>query len=61
MAISIDKTKCIGCGTCPALYPDMFEMGEDGLARVRSNAPPIDEALLVSAIESCPTQAIEKG
>ncbi|MFR2445480.1 MAG: ferredoxin [Thomasclavelia spiroformis] len=27
---------CIGCGACTAVAPDVFELGDDGLASVVS-------------------------
>jgi ferredoxin len=41
--IIVDKEKCIGCGTCIALAPEIFEMDDAGKL----------------AIDSCPTQAIK--
>lgn len=34
MYVQIDREGCIGCGTCEALCPEVFQMGEDGLACV---------------------------
>lgn len=28
----VNKEKCIGCGLCPNLCPEVFELGEDGKA-----------------------------
>ena len=47
---------CIGCGACTAVAPDVFEMGDDGLATVVSEDN-IDGAK--EAAESCPVEAIE--
>ena len=61
MAIKIDKEKCIGCGSCEAMCPDVFELGEDGKAFVKSgfdleqNKPCIKESINV-----CPVQAISQ-
>jgi ferredoxin len=52
--ITLDQGLCIGCGVCAAIAPDVFAIGDDGLA-----------VLLVSeadgaedAAASCPAQAI---
>ena len=55
--IKIDKEKCIGCGACTILAPDIFELGEDNKARVKADAK-IDEELAKQAAESCPVGAI---
>jgi len=55
----IDKNKCVGCGTCSALCPDVFELGEDGVAKVKS-AKGCDDGSCdcQSAVDSCPEGAI---
>jgi len=56
--IVIDKEKCIGCGTCASLVPEVFEIGSDGKSKVikpEADGPEIDQA-----IESCPVAAISK-
>ena len=35
--VEIDKSICIGCGACMATCPDVFEMDEDGLAKVKND------------------------
>ena len=47
---------CIGCGACTAVAPDVFEIGDDGLAVVVSEEN-IDGAK--EAAESCPVEEIE--
>ena len=47
---------CIGCGACTSVVPDVFEIGDDGLAVVVSEEN-IDGAK--EAAESCPVEAIE--
>ena len=53
--VKIDKTKCIGCGTCQSICPEVFEIGDNGKAKVisQTKSPCIKEA-----IESCPVEAI---
>ncbi|WP_027090522.1 ferredoxin [Thomasclavelia saccharogumia] len=47
---------CIGCGACTAVAPDVFELGDEGLAVVigEDNTDGAKEAA-----ESCPVEAIE--
>lgn len=47
---------CIGCGACTAVAPDVFELGDEGLAVVISEDN-IEGAK--EAAESCPVEAIE--
>ncbi len=52
--VSINKEKCIGCGTCAAVCPEGFEI-KGGKAVVKNgNASCIKEAK-----ESCPVDAIK--
>lgn len=55
--VKVDKKKCIGCGTCPGVCPEVFEMGPDGKARVKKGADKKAECIK-EAIESCPVDAI---
>ncbi|MFA5953156.1 MAG: ferredoxin [Candidatus Pacearchaeota archaeon] len=55
--VKVDKKKCIGCGTCPGICPDVFEMSEDGKAQVKKNADKKAKCIK-KAIESCPVNAI---
>jgi ferredoxin len=59
MLVEIDGDKCIGSGSCEMLLPEVFEVGEDGLAHVLDPDPPAElSAKLNQAVESCPTTAI---
>ncbi len=53
--VKIDKEKCLGCGMCVSMCPDVFEMDENGKAKVISqkNTPCAKEVA-----ESCPGEAI---
>jgi len=69
MKIILDKSKCIGCGSCTALCPKIFELGEDGKAHIkeaRIEEKTENEELEVEkldcakeAAEACPVQAIQ--
>jgi len=53
--VKIDKEKCIGCGLCVSMVPEVFEIDEAGKAEVivQKNNPDVKEAA-----ESCPGEAI---
>jgi len=58
----VDKETCLGCGTCAALCPKVFKIGEDGKAEVRQLAD--DQTAdssenIQNAIDSCPTNSIK--
>ena len=58
--MKINKEKCIGCGLCISLCPDVFEIGEDGKAQFINGADfEKNEKCVKEAKESCPVQAIE--
>lgn len=55
----VDKDTCIGCGLCPAVCPEIFEMDDDGKAKASKNE--IADNLIESAkeaAEQCPVEAI---
>lgn len=60
MKVSIDNDKCIGCGICVGICPEVFEMNSEGKAEVKIN---IDtekhKDAIKEAAESCPVEAIE--
>ena len=56
--IKIDRDACIGCGSCTALAPDVFEMDGENKSKVKDSKG-ADKATIQSAAESCPTEAIQ--
>ncbi len=66
MKISIDKNKCVKCGLCASLRPDVFVLGEDGIEIIKKTedlaGEKIDEELIkdLKTIENdCPVGAIK--
>ena len=53
---SVDKEKCIGCGSCEATCPEVFEL-KDGKAQVKPGAD-TSKSCVKEAIEACPVDAI---
>lgn len=55
----VDRELCIGCGLCEQTAPEVFRLGEDGIAYVIDESPPQESYDDVMAcVELCPTQAI---
>jgi ferredoxin len=55
----VDKDTCIGCGLCPSLCPEIFEMDDDGKAVAKNVEIPEDTVdSAKEAEESCPVEAI---
>ena len=56
--INLDKEKCIGCGTCTSLFPELFELDDNGKSKVISDdytEAGYDKSTIE---ESCPGGAI---
>ncbi|NLM21634.1 MAG: ferredoxin [Peptococcaceae bacterium] len=59
MKAKIEREKCIGCGLCASLCPEIFSMGDDDIAQA------VDQELLGDVLESaeeakdsCPVECI---
>ena len=58
MKVNVDKDKCIGCGLCVAVCPEIFEMDGD-VAVAKSHAEPAAiEISCREARDGCPVEAI---
>jgi len=53
--IIVNQNICVGCGICAGLCPNVFEMQDDGKAKVVSE----DDCDHNEAINSCPVEAIK--
>lgn len=59
MKVIIDKEKCIGCGSCVAVCPGVFEMTADGKAELVAGADlEANKEKITEAVAICPTEAI---
>lgn len=58
MKIKVDKNKCIGCGTCVAIAPKSFKLGDDGKSQP-IEPPEDDKETIRNAVDSCPVVAIK--
>jgi len=60
MEAYVDKDTCIGCGLCPEVCPEIFEMDDDGKAKASKGEVPtklINSAK--DAEDQCPVNAIK--
>ncbi|HUW71863.1 MAG TPA: ferredoxin [Candidatus Humimicrobiaceae bacterium] len=59
--LKVNREKCIGCGLCSNLCPEVFELTEDGKAKVKEGADSEkNEECIKEPKESCPVGAIEE-
>jgi len=53
--VKIDKKKCIGCGSCAAVCPEVYEMKGDKAVALTSKT---DKLCAKEGADICPEQAI---
>ncbi len=59
--IQVDQTKCIGCGLCASTCSDVFELDENGKARVKDASACEKAGCCQEALDNCPAKAINWG
>lgn len=60
MKAEIVKDNCTSCGLCAETCPEVFEMGDDDIAKVKvATVPPAAESSCKEAADSCPGEAIK--
>ncbi|MCF7794801.1 ferredoxin [Patescibacteria group bacterium] len=60
MKVKVDKDKCISCGLCANMCPDIFIMDEDNKSEVTKQPSAKEESCAKEAIDSCPVEAISE-
>lgn len=59
MKVSVDPEVCAGFGICVGICPEVFELHEDGYAKVLVDTVPAElEDLVQRAASQCPARAI---
>jgi ferredoxin len=59
MKVRVDTEICAGFGICVGIVPEVFELHEDGYAKVLVSEVPVElEELVRRAVDQCPAQAI---
>ena len=54
--VTVDESLCTGCGLCASSCPDVFEIGDDNKAHVKSEEGDCD---LNQVASECPVEAIK--
>lgn len=62
--VKVIKDACIGCGSCSAIAPTVFTMGDDGFAEIIKEVDfeTVSEEIkndVMDAVDGCPTGALE--
>lgn len=61
MKVKVVKEKCIGCGMCVRINPEVFDFDDDGLAKANNeNINDGNKETVEDAVNSCPVGAIEE-
>lgn len=62
MKVKIDQETCIGCGSCVAVCSDVFDLDDEGKARLKNSEKPaegrVESGCLKEAADICPVEAI---
>lgn len=58
MKAKVDLDLCTGCGLCPDICPQVFELDGDGARVIVDPVPSDAEDACREAAESCPVEAI---
>lgn len=59
MKAHVDKDTCIGCGLCPSVAPEVFQMDDDGKAEeIVESVPESSSDAAKEAADGCPVNAI---
>jgi len=59
MKIILEKSKCIGCGSCVAVCGKFFELGADGLATIKGGTDKEGSVEFEVSIPDCASEAVE--
>ena len=54
--VTVDANACVCCGLCVTACPDVFELGEDNIAKVKANECPNCD--LHDIASQCPVNCI---
>lgn len=60
MKVKVNQDRCIGCGGCVSILPEVFEFNDEGLAHAIKEVPEGKEKEAEDAMKFCPGSAIEE-
>ena len=58
MKATVDQDGCISCGLCTETCPEVFRMGDDGLAEAYGEVTPDNASEAETARDNCPVSVI---
>ena len=60
MEVEVDELKCVGCGTCVMVAPELFAQSEDHgfVVLLQENPPPNQHDAARQAARRCPAHVI---
>lgn len=59
LTVRVDRHTCIASENCTELAPEVFEVAEDSIVRVKEDAPAdVDRDRLIEACRVCPVDAL---
>lgn len=59
MKITIDQEKCIGCGTCEAMCPEVFRLNQDKYKAEVLKPEGAEKCNSEEVAQACPVEAIK--
>ncbi|RLG16842.1 ferredoxin [Nanoarchaeota archaeon] len=59
MKVTVNKETCIGCGSCVAICPAIFELKEGKSVVKKQPSSEKEESCVKDAVEACPVDAIK--
>lgn len=59
LTVRIDRTVCIGSGSCARVAPEVFELDTTQIIAFADSPPDIDRERLLEACRVCPVEALE--
>jgi ferredoxin len=61
MKVTVDADVCVGTGSCEALCPEVFELTDEGISKVKVDEVPSEhEGAVREAMDACPVDAIKE-